>query len=42
MDYKDLKEINNRLKTIDVKGKNYVEVNERIKAFRELFPNGSI
>ena len=42
MDYKDLKEINNKLKTIDVKGKNYVEVNERIKAFREMCPNGSI
>ncbi len=42
MEYKNLIEINNRLKTIDVKGKNYVEVNERIKAFRELFPNGSI
>lgn len=42
MDYKDLKEINNKLKTIDVKGKNYVEVNERIKAFREICPNGSI
>lgn len=42
MEYKDLKEINNKLKTIDVKGKNYVEVNERIKAFREICPNGSI
>ena len=42
MDYKDLKEINNKLKTINVKGKNYVEVNERIKAFREICPNGSI
>lgn len=42
MEYKYLIEINNKLKTIDVKGKNYVEVNERIKAFRELFPNGSI
>lgn len=26
------------LKTIDIKGKAYVTVNERIKAFRELFP----
>ena len=42
MEYKDLKEINNKLKTIDVKGKNYVEVNERIKAFREICTNGSI
>ena len=42
MEYKQLKEINTKLKTIDVKGKGYVEVNERIKAFRELCPNGSI
>lgn len=42
MEYKKLEEINKRLKTIDVKGKNYVEVNERIKAFWELFPDGRI
>lgn len=42
MEYKYLEEINKRLKTIDVKGKNYVEVNERIKAFWELCPDGKI
>lgn len=42
MEYKNLEEINNRLRTIDVKGKNYVEVNERIKAFWQLCPNGRI
>ena len=42
MDYKYLEEINKMLKTIDVKGKNYVEVNERIKAFWQLCPNGRI
>ena len=42
MEYKKLEEINKRLKTIDVKGKNYVEVNERIKAFWQLCENGKI
>ena len=42
MDYKKLEEINRRLKTIDIKGKDYVEVNEREKAFWELCPNGRI
>lgn len=42
MKYEDLEKINRELKTIDVKGKNYVEVNERIKAFRKAHPNGSI
>ena len=30
------------LKTIDIKGKEYVLVNERIKAFWQLYPNGRI
>jgi len=42
MDYKKLEEINKLLKTTDIKGKNYVEVNERIKAFWQLFPDGRI
>lgn len=42
MDYKDIEEANKKLKTIDVKGKNYIEVNERIKAFRMLYPDGFI
>ncbi len=42
MEYKKLEEINKRLKTTDIKGKDYVEVNERIKAFWELFPEGRI
>jgi len=42
VDFKNLEEINSRLKTTDIKGKDYVEVNQRILAFRELFPNGSI
>ena len=31
-----------KLKTIDIKGKEYVEVNERIKYFRENYPSGQI
>ena len=42
MEYKKLEEINKSLKTTDIKGKNYVEVNERIKAFWELFEEGKI
>jgi len=34
--------IMSKLKTINIKGKEYVEVNERIRAFRELYPTGSI
>ena len=42
MTYEELKKVNESLQAIDVKGKNYVEVNQRIKAFRMLYPNGSI
>lgn len=42
MEYKNLEEINKSLRTTDIKGKNYVEVNERVKAFWKLFPNGKI
>lgn len=42
MDYKELAKVNASLKTTDIKGKAYAEVNERIKAFRQLFPNGTI
>ena len=31
-----------KLKTINIKGKEYVEVNERIRYFRENYPQGSI
>ena len=31
-----------QLKTVDIKGKSYVMVNERISYFRETYPNGSI
>ena len=35
-------EINERLKRTNIKGKEYVEVNQRILAFWELYPNGRI
>lgn len=42
MNYTSLEEINKKLKTTDIKGKNYVEVNERIKAFWQLCEKGKI
>lgn len=42
MKYEDIENVNKQLKGIDVKGKNYIEVNQRIKAFRMLYPEGSI
>lgn len=40
--YKQIEEVNKDIKTTEIKGKQYAEVNQRIKAFRKLFPNGSI
>lgn len=40
--YKQIEEVNKNLKPTDVKGKAYIEVNQRITAFRKLFPTGSI
>lgn len=40
--YTTIEAVNQTLKTTDIKGKDYVEVNERIKAFRMLYPQGSI
>ena len=31
-----------KLKTINIKGKQYVEVNERLKYFRENYPDHSL
>lgn len=42
MTFNDIVKVNQTLKTMDVKGKDYVQVNERIKAFRMLYPEGSI
>lgn len=37
-----LKKVNEQLKTVDIKGKKYAQVSERIKAFREVCPGGQI
>ena len=42
MTFEELQKANATIKTTDIKGKAYAEVNERIKAFRMLFPNGTI
>ena len=36
MEYKDLEKVNDELTTIDIKGKDYVEVNKRVLAFRKF------
>ena len=40
--YEDIKKVNETIKTTDIKGKEYAEVNQRIKAFRMLYPQGTI
>ena len=42
MKYEDIKRANETIMTIDVKGKPYAEVNQRIKAFRMIYPQGFI
>lgn len=40
--YEDIKKANASIKTTDIKGKPYAEVNERIIAFRKNYPEGFI
>lgn len=40
--FEKIQQANLQIKTTDVKGKDYAEVNQRIKAFRMICPNGSI
>lgn len=40
--YTDIEKANKALKPTDVKGKDYVEVNQRVKAFRMVYPMGYI
>lgn len=40
--YLDLAIANETIKTTDIKGKEYAEVNQRIKAFRMVYPQGTI
>lgn len=42
MNFEQLQQANATIKTTDVKGKAYAEVNQRIKAFRMLYPEGFI
>ena len=42
MKYLDLAIANDQIKTTDIKGKEYAEVNQRIKAFRMIYPDGII
>ena len=40
--FQDIKNANESIKTTDIKGKEYAEVNQRIKAFRMVYPTGRI
>ena len=40
--YEEIQKANAAIKTTPIHGKDYAEVNERIKAFRKVFPEGTI
>lgn len=40
--FEDIQKANETINTTNIKGKEYAEVNQRIKAFRMLYPQGSI
>lgn len=40
--FDQIKKANESIKTTDIKGKEYAEVNQRVKAFRMCYPNGAI
>ena len=40
--WEDIKKANESIQTTDIKGRSYAEVNQRIKAFRMVYPTGSI
>lgn len=42
MNYADIEKVNSEIKGIDLKGKSYAMVPERVNAFRKLFPEGFI
>ncbi len=42
MEYKQIVEANKLINTTPIKGKEYAEVNQRVKAFRFLYPEGTI
>lgn len=40
--FEDLVKVNKDIRTVSIKGKEYAQVNDRVKAFRKLCPNGTI
>jgi len=42
INYDQIEKVNKEIKLIDIKGKQYAVVSERIIAFRKIFPNGTI
>lgn len=40
--FDDIQRANEQIRTTDIKGKEYAEVNQRIKAFRMVYPKGTI
>lgn len=42
MNYKDIEKVNSEISMINMKGKDYAMVPERVTAFRKLFPEGFI
>lgn len=42
MNYQDIAKVNSEISMIDLKGKNYAMVPERVNAFRKLYPEGFI
>lgn len=40
--FEDIQKANETIKTTDIKGKDYAEVNQRIKTFRMIYPTGTI
>lgn len=40
--FEDIKKANESIKTTDIKGKEYAEVNQRVKAYKIVFPTGFI
>lgn len=42
MTYEDIARVNQGLAQVDIKGKQYVTVAQRIKGFRQLYPEGAI
>ena len=42
MDYSDISRVNSEIEMLDMRGKNYAMVSERVTAFRKLWPEGFI